>query len=269
MDNAWFGSRTVFPVTDKIIYEQPLNERTRTFMRLEFLFAQAAHSLRGASQWESRNTLASLLEILAIFERSDLKTETIKELERHRAALGQLKRNPQVDSQRLDEITRELDQYFEQLHKFQGSIAAGLKENDFLSSIQQRGAIPGGTCDFDLPAYHFWLQRPAEKRIRDLSGWLSYFESIASAIQLILRLIRESAALKPVVAEQGLYQMSMDSHHPCQLIRVSVDKNLPSFAEISGGRHRFTIRFMQYADAYGNTRQVTRNVPFEIGCCVI
>lgn len=256
-------------MTDKIIYEQPLNERTRAFLRLEFLFSQAAHFLRGANQWESRSALGSLLEILAIFERSDLKTETLKELERHRAALNQLQQNPQVDSQRLGEIVRELDQYSERLHKFQGPITTGLKGNDFLSSIQQRGAIPGGTCDFDLPAFHFWLQQPAEKRIRDLSGWLGYFESIASAIQLILRLIRDSAILKPVVAEQGFYQMSMDPNHPCQLIRVSVDKDLPCFAEISGGRHRFTIRFMQYAKTYDNTHQVTRNVSFEIGCCVI
>lgn len=258
-----------FPVTDKIIYEQPLNERTRNFMRLEFLFGQAAHFLRGTNQWESRSALASLLEILAIFERSDLKTETIKELERHRAALDQLKRNPQVDHLRLDVITRELDQYAERLHKFQGPIIAGLKTNEFLNSIQQRGAIPGGTCDFDLPAYHFWLQQPAEKRVRELSGWLGYFEDIASAIQLVLRLIRDSTDLKPVVAEQGFYQLGMDANHPCQLVRVSVNRDLPCFAEISGGRHRFTIRFMQYADAYGNTHQVTRNISFDIGCCVI
>jgi cell division protein ZapD len=269
MDNTLSDFCTVFPVTEKIIYEQPLNERTRNFMRLEFLFAQAAYHLRGTSQWESRSTMASLLEILTIFERSDLKTETIKELERHQAALGHLQRNPQVDSQRLDEIIQELDQYSESLHKFQGPIAAGLKENEFLSSIQQRSAIAGGTCDFDLPAYHNWLQQPAERRIRDLAGWLSYFESIASAIQLILRLIRDSNPLKPVVAEQGLYQMSMDPNHPCQLVRVALNKDVSCFAEISGGRHRFSVRFMKFADAYGNTRQVTHKVPFEIGCCMI
>ncbi len=256
-------------MTDKIIYEQPLNERTRTFMRLEFLFAQAAHFLRGSNQWESRSAMGSLLDIMAIFERTDLKTETIKELERHQTALGHLKRNPNVDDQRLNEIIKELDQYSEQLHNFHGPIAAGLKENEFLSSIRQRSAIPGGACDFDMPAYHYWLQQSAEKQLRDLSGWLSYFESIASAIQLILRLIRESNPLKAVVAEQGLYQKNMDPNHPCQLVRVALKKDAHCFAEISGGRHRFTIRFMRYADAYGHTQQLIQKVPFEISCCMI
>lgn len=256
-------------MTEKIIYEQPLNERIRTFMRLEFLFRQAAHHLRGRNHWDSRSTMSSLLEILAIFGRSDLKTETIKELERHQAALSLLQRNPEVDSSRLEQITGDLDRYSARLHKSQGPIASDLKSNEFLASIQQRGAIPGGTCDFDLPAYHFWLQQPAEQRVRDLTGWLSQFETIASAIQLILRLIRESTPLKAVTAEQGFYQMSMDPNHPAQLVRVALDQDAPCFAEISGGRHRFTIRFLQYSDQDGHTHQVNRAVPFDISCCMI
>ena len=75
-------------VKDAIIYEQPLNERIRTFLRLEFLFSQAAQHLHDDSQWGSRNTLTSLLDILSIFGRTDLKTEVLKELERHTATLA-------------------------------------------------------------------------------------------------------------------------------------------------------------------------------------
>jgi len=225
--------------------------------------------LHDDSQWGSRNTLTSLLDILSIFGRTDLKTEVLKELERHAATLGKLKSNPDVDGERLGKALSELDALGKKLHKSSGPIAADLKSNEFLSGIQQRLAIPGGTCDFDLPGYHFWLQQPAQKRTRDLASWLNRFEAIASAIQMILRLVRESAVLKPVVAEGGFFQKTLDSSHPCQLVRVAVDRKIPYYAEVSGGRHRFTVRFMHASEQDGHVRQATESIAFELGCCVI
>lgn len=256
-------------VKDVIIYEQPLNERIRSFLRLEFLFSQAAEHLHDDSQWGSRNTLNSLLDILSIFGRTDLKTEVLKELERHASTLGRLKSNPDVDHERLNKALSDLDTLGKKLHQSSGPIAADLKSNEFLGSIQQRQAIPGGTCDFDLPGYHFWLQQPAQQRVRDLADWLNRFEAIASAIQMILRLVRESAVLKPVVAEGGFFQKTLDSSHPCQLVRVAVDRKVPYYAEVSGGRHRFTVRFMHASAQDGHVRQTTETIAFELGCCVI
>ena len=257
------------PVTTTITYEQPLNERIRAFLRLEFLFAQSAQHLRDDSQWGSRCTLASLLDILSIFGRTDLKTEVLKELERHSSTLNKLKRNPGVDSGRLEQILANLEKLGAQLHKIGGPVGADLKENEFLSSIQQRTAIPGGTCDFDLPSYHFWLQQPAQKRTRDLTDWLGRFAAIGQAIQLILQLVRDSTILKPVTAESGFFQKTLDSNHPCQLVRVEVDKKFPCYAEISGGRHRFTVRFLELSRKEGNLKQTSQDIDFQLGCCTI
>jgi cell division protein ZapD len=256
------------PVEDAIIYEQPLNERIRTFLRLEFLFSQAAQHLHDDSQWGSRSTLTSLLDILSIFGRTDLKTEVLKELERHGATLARLKSNPDVDHDRLAKTLGELASLGRTLRESSGPIAADLKTNEFLSSIQQRAAIPGGTCDFDLPAFHFWLQQPSQQRARDLARWLNRFEAAACAIQTILRLVRESAVMKSVVAESGFFQKTLDASHPCQLVRVRVARKVPCHAEISGGRHRFTVRFLETGKD-GHVRQSTQNIPFELGCCVI
>lgn len=252
-----------------IIYEQPLNERIRAFLRLEFLFAQAAHHLQQPSPWDSRGTMTSTLDILSIFGRTDLKTEVLKELERHAGILSRLQPNPDIDQDRLKRILTDLDKFAANLHKCGGPLGADLKKHEFLTSIQQRAAIPGGTCDFDLPAYHFWLEQPPQERTRDLAAWLGRFEAIAQAIQLILKLVRESAALKPVTASNGFFQKTLDPNHPCQLVRVSVPSNVPYYAEISGGRHRFTVRFMASGKTDGHTRQATSDIDFELGCCVL
>ena len=84
-----------------ICYEQPLHERVRTFLRLEFLFNAARHGLDGDTHWDSRAVIARMLEILSLLGRGDIRTEVIKELERHGAMLNRLVSNPGVDEGRL------------------------------------------------------------------------------------------------------------------------------------------------------------------------
>ncbi len=253
---------------DTTVYEQPLNERIRTFLRLEFLFFQAAQHLHDDSEWGSRNTLNTLLDILNIFSRTELKTEVLKDLDRHTSTLTRLKSYPGVDSSRLQSTLSELATLSNKLHESNGPIAADLKTNEFLSGIQQRMAIPGGTCDFDLPGYHYWLQQPTRQRTQDLANWLGRFEVIAQAIQLSIKLVRESATLKPALAEAGFYQKSLDATHPCQLVRVTVDRNAPYYAEISGGRHRFTVRFLEAPHQDGRVKQTSADVNFKLECCI-
>ncbi len=256
-------------VEHRIIYEQPLNERIRAFLRLEFLFQQMRHHLGGTASWDSRAALATLLEMLSIFGRSDLKTEIMKELERHTANLARLGDNPDVDTTQLAGLLDEIDTLIDELHAINGPVTAALKENEFLASIQQRSAIPGGTCDFDLPAYHYWLQLPAEDRMRDLAGWLEHFDVLGRAIRLILRLTRQSTLFRPQRAEGGFFQKTLDSQVPCQMVRIALPAGCPWFAEISGGRHRFSVRFLTLPNANERAVQTSEDVDFELACCII
>ena len=84
-----------------VAFEQPLNERVRTFLRLETLFAQHAHHAADDSEWGLRATLHSLLDIMSVVSRSDLKVEIVKELSEQHDNLAQLAEKPGVDPQRL------------------------------------------------------------------------------------------------------------------------------------------------------------------------
>ncbi len=256
-------------MSQKVIYEQPLNERIRAFLRLEFLFQQIRHHLAGDTPWDSRAALASLLDIMSIFGRSDLKSEVMKELERHTANLSRLEHNPEVDRTQLAELLDEMDALIDQLHAHSGPVGANLKTIEFLSAIQQRSSIPGGLCDFDLPAFHFWLQRPAEERLHDLAGWLNNFDVIGRGIGLILRLTRGSTLFREFTAETGFFQRSLDPNIPCQMVRVALPAGSPYYAEISGGRHRFTVRFQRQPSTSERAVQASADVKFELACCVI
>jgi len=257
------------PVARQVLYEHPLNERVRTFLRLESLFTQAAHHIKRASEWDSRATLTSILEILSIFGNTNLKSEVLKELERHAFGLKRLEHNPQIDNRQLSELLDVIGNHIDSLLGISGQIGGELKSSEFLISIRQRSAIPGGTCDFDLPAFHYWLQQPTKERTDDLYRWLNSFDAIEQAIHFILKLTRESTTLKPTVADDGVYQKTLDPNLPYQLVRIALPAGSPYFAELSGGRHRFTARFLNFSTIENRARQSQEDVEFGLACCAI
>ena len=258
------------PVPRQVLYEHPLNERIRTFLRLEYLFAQAAHHIKRGSEWDSRASLGCILEILSILGNTNLKSEVFKELERHATGLKRLEKNPDIDLGRLTGLLDTIAHLIDRLHRINGQIGSELKSSEFLISIHQRSTIPGGTCDFDLPAFHYWSQQPAKVRTEDLYRWLNCFDDIGEAIRFILKLTRESTTLKPVVADMGIYQKTLDPNLPYQMVRIALPADSPYFAELSGGRHRFTARFLNFSALLEDrARQADRDVKFELACCAI
>ena len=252
----------------KIYFEQPLNERIRTFLRLEALFDQADHQIRGSSIWDSKNSLTSLIDILTIFSRLDIKSELMKELERHIKKLQLIEPDPKVDGEKLQSIIAELQDPLAKLHSINGKVGQELMSNEFLSSIRQRASMPGGSCAFDLPFFHHWLNRPSAERQNDIGRWFSTFDAIREALVLVFELMRTSAPMTTVTAEQGFYQESLDTNYPCQLIRVCTPLDADYFPEISGGRHRFSVRFLSQT-VESRPTQVNHNVTFELLRCVL
>lgn len=250
-----------------IIYEQPLNERMRTLLRLEHLFAQTAFHLEGDTHWDNRRAVASMIDILNLLERADLKTELIKELDRISASLIKLKQQPGVDESRLDETLSEINTHIRHLQTMAGRLGDSLRANELVSAVKQRLAIPGGSCSFDLPIYHSWLAQSPYVRQQQLNQWASCFDAIEDVVSLLLNLIRQSAYFEEANAIEGYYQKTLESQVPCQLVRVTV-KDAELFPEISGGKHRISIRFLQ-RDEDLKASQTHDTVPFTIGCCVL
>jgi cell division protein ZapD len=254
--------------TPATIYEHPLNERMRFFLRLEFLFRQARHSLRGEAVWDSHNTLTTLLEILNIVSRIDIKTEVIKELDRVSGTLNALTETPDINHETLEQLLATLAGFKSQLHSMEGPLAQELRENELFKLVIQRSGIPGGLCDFDLPQYRHWLKSSPETRVENLKYWLSTLDTLRLSVELMLKLIRESENPSPQIAENGNYQQTLVSSTPFQMIRVWLPAQSPYFVEVSAGRHRLTARFME-ASISERPIQTTDNVDFHLSCCAL
>ncbi|MGY6278141.1 cell division protein ZapD [Methylomonas sp. MgM2] len=250
-------------------YEFPLNERIRVLMRLEQLFVQLDHFVAGTSVFDKRAAINTLLDILTIFSRGDLKSELIKELERHAKVLGQLSNSQDVDNKKLQEVLSELGKASRNLYNSSGKVGASVMESGLFQSISQRSSIPGGSCSFDLPAFHYWLEQDQAEQQRDLQNWTQPFKDIRIAINLILGFIRQSSVPKQEIAPAGFFQLALDKAHPVQLLRVSVPSSLHCFAEISGGKHRFSIRFMEPSKDENRPSQTNDDIPFTLARCAV
>lgn len=132
-------------------------------------------------------------------------------------------------------------------------------------SIRSRAGIPGGTCEFDLPAYYAWQHHPAEARREDLENWANTLAPLAESIHLLLRLLRDSGLPQKVMAAGGQLQQNLPQGKTFQLLRLRIDPALGVVPEISGNRLIVSVRLMrQEADRMVAS---TDNTPFELTLC--
>jgi len=255
-------------VVTTLTFEHPLNERARIFMRLEHLFDKLDYLQPQDDPWAARALIETLLDIATISSRSDIKTELIKELDRQAAALERIRDQPRVDITALERLVGDLNKAAEKLRAYTRPIGQRIRENEFLKGVAQRGSLPGGTCGFDLPLYHNWLSRPLRERRPQIDYWTGDLELIRDAIQLLLSLIRTSAAPHRVIAREGLYQESLPTTATAQLIRISLEGDDGIFPEISGNRNRFAIRFLR-GGIEGPSEAVANDVEFNLTCCYL
>src|SRR5215203_6887322 len=113
-------------------YEQPLNERMRNFLRLDFLYQQAVHHHTLPDPWSTRAAVSALLEILAITQRGDIRSEVLKELERQTSQLAAFSTRPGVDSNRLRVLLTKLTRMRDELSSVGALFMQKLRDSEFL-----------------------------------------------------------------------------------------------------------------------------------------
>jgi cell division protein ZapD len=239
----------------------------RTFLRLEFLYHPMLRNSERDSDWATRATISTLLEILAILTRGDVRSEVLSELDHQMAVLKRFQSHSGVDGSRLDTLMRNLAVSREQISGVGTSYLQPLKDSDFLNAIKHRSAIPGGTCEFDLPEYSHWLRQPISRRQQDMAEWIESVRPLCDGASEVLWLIRESAQASRKHAVNGMYQHSMQKDSNCRLLRVSIAKGSSLFPEISGSQHRFTIRFLEWSTVARRAVQTSHDVPFHLSIC--
>jgi cell division protein ZapD len=249
-----------------IRYEYPFNESIRTMLRLEHLFDRLGQLIARDPAVDHHHALATIFEIMDVGARADLKSDLLKELERHRQQLLGFRGNPSIAEATLEEVIGRIDGAYARLNQVVGKAGAALTGNEWLMSIRSRISIPGGTCEFDLPAYYAWQQLDAPRRRADLLQWVASLMPLAEALQVLLGLLRDSGAPHLVVAVGGQYSQSLPAGRVYSLMRVRIDNTLNLVPEISGHRLMVLVRLMRQ-EVDGRLRPSGEDTSFELTLC--
>lgn len=249
-----------------ILYEYPFNERIRTYLRLQELFDRLVQLQARDEPIDHHFALITLFEVMEVAARPELKSDVLKDLERQKQLYASYRGNPAISEKALDGVLAQLEAHFGELNAQSGRLGHELTENDFLMAIRSRAVIPGGTCEFDLPAYHAWQHQPAASRRAELARWLAPFAPLASAIGLLMQMLRESGMTQKVMAAQGQLQQNLPQGRSFQLLRLRIDPALGLTPEISCNRLVVVIRMMQQQPD-GQQVASSADVPFEMTLC--
>jgi cell division protein ZapD len=249
-----------------VLYEYPFNESIRTMLRLEHLFDRLGVLVARDDAIDHHFALATLFEIVDVASRADLKSDLLKELERHKTQFQAYRGNPHVAEAVLDEVIGRIDRAFAGLNQLQGKAGQALATNEWLTSIRSRISIPGGTCEFDLPAYYAWQQQPPPRRRADLAAWVTTVQPLADALKVLLGLLREGGSPQRVIAPGGQFQQSLPPGRSYHLLRLRIDGDSGLVPEISGHRLMVSIRFMK-PDAESRLRGCGVDTDFELTLC--
>jgi cell division protein ZapD len=246
----------------ELIYEHPLNEKLRTYLRLEYLLAQL-HNLNDLdSEWQQQAFFNALFDLVEVLDRNDIRPDLIKDCERCESALVAWANHPSVSGDKLKPVLQKAVRLQSELLR-SGKFVGNLKEDKFLSPLRQRFSIPGGTCYFDVPQLHYWFNLPLEQRQHMAAGWCHEFGLLLEAISFVLGFSREKGQFTAVVADNGFYQSNTEQH---ELLRIRYPIDAGVYPTVSGNKYRYAIRFMQLCDEAGRSNS-DQSISFELACC--
>ncbi|HHF3169568.1 TPA: cell division protein ZapD [Vibrio diabolicus] len=240
-------------------FEHPLNEKTRIYLRVESLLRQA-HLASGFSEnHQYQLFFRALFDMVEIFEQIQLKSELAKDLEKQRLSYRHWLNVDGVDQDALNTLLQEIDVVHSQLMGAE-RFGQALKEDRFLSSIRQRFNLPGGSCCFDLPALHYWLHLPIERKKHDAQQWQASLRPLSDALSLWLKLTRETGHFKARIGRAGFFQSDADE---ANILRLHIPMEYGVYPMISGHKNRFAIKFMSFE----NGQACTQDIEFELAVC--
>lgn len=232
----------------------------RTWLRIEFLIQQLTVNLPIVDHAGALHFFRNVSELLDVFERGEVRTELLKELDRQQRKLQTWIGVPGVDQSRIEALIQQL--------KAAGSVLTSaprigqfLREDRLIALVRQRLSIPGGCCSFDLPTLHIWLHLPQAQRDSQVETWIASLNPLTQALTMVLDLIRQSAPFRKQTSLNGFYQ---DNGGDADLLRLNLSLDSQLYPQISGHKSRFAIRFMPLDSENG---QVPERLDFELACC--
>ena len=246
------------------VYEFPLKEKVRNYLRIEHLLTQLTLASQDVSQHTHLSFLEQIFTLLDLFERLDIRTDLVKDFDVYERNLVHWSQHPNINSDALEKTLASIIRTRDSL-KSAKKFGSELKEDKFLSSIRQRFSIPGGNCAFDLPNLHYWLTQSEQVKKQSMTEWRQAFTLLQDSIGILLSFLREKGQFTTHIAPNGFFQGVADDNS--ELIRIRCQSDVGYYPALSGNKYRYALRFMWFSPTPEQTSNVDKEVTFELASC--
>lgn len=242
------------------VFEHPLNEKTRTKLRLEYLAQQLNHHQPITELNSAISFFHIVSDLLDILERTNFRTELRKDLEIQLQKLLSWKELPGINTTYLVNVIQKIKPVIEQLDSID-RFGGYLSNDPLIKEVRRRLVIPGGYFSFDLPTLALWLTLPQQERDKQVQVWLESLHLLYYALDLNMGFMRDSCEFVHYEAHNTLFHR--DNFGEYELLRVQMNLKDNMYPKISGNQTRFAIRFTPF-DA---SLPVPEPLYFSISCC--
>lgn len=243
------------------IYEQPVDERTRKFLRFENIYMKINNHMDIDSKYDAYSTLLNISELFVNLTRSEIKRDLISEIEIQKVRYQEYIKLDGADKIKLNSIMEKQNAILKTLHDLEANYLNVLKSDELLQTIIKR--INTSCADLD-----YWLSRDHDFRKNQINLWLELIKPIENSIFFCLDLLRRSSETVEVIAKDGMYLFKMDIEKKIRLLRVTMKTDNYFFPRISVGPQRATIAFMTIDDNNKIIR-LNQDINFVLDLCYI
>ena len=243
------------------IYEQPIDERIRKFLRLENIYMKINNHMDIDSKYDAYSTLLNISELFINLTRSEIKRDLISEIETQKVRYQEYIKLDGADKIKLNSIMEKQNAILKTLHDLEANYLNVLKNDELLQTIIKH--INTSCADLD-----YWLSRDHDFRKNQINLWLELIKPIENSIFFCLDLLRKSSETVEITAKDGMYLFKMDVEKKIRLLRVTMKTDNYFFPRISVGPQRATIAFMTIDDNNKIIR-LNQDINFVLDLCYI
>ena len=252
-----------------VVYEQPVAENIRSFLKCEYLHEKINSSLSLESIWSIKSSISALLEMSDFSQRINLKVELLKELEKISFTLQKLNEDNEIELSKFDVYKTKVDRCLASLNNINDNPSKTIIENDFLMLIKSKLHIPAGDNFFDMPSYLNFLTSKKNHIIENINIWSSPFSCFFDSSKLVLDFKRRSSKFDKYRSNKSYFEKKLDKNVRIDLVRIRIEKDMNIYPDISVNRQNINAVFKT---AYGDNRvakTIVDDIEFELSLSIL
>lgn len=243
------------------IYEEPVDERIRKFLRLENYFLRLDFHKKVDSTYDSYTALGCIISIYNTLSRVEVKSELIREIELHKVRYQEYIKIDGSDKIKLNSIMEKQDYILNNLHNLKMNYLSDLNSDEFFQFCVKH--FDTNTSELD-----YWLTRDHAMRLNQINLWLELIKPLESSVSFCLDILRKSSEINEICATNGFHMIKISNEKKVRMLRVTMQSDNYYFPRISVGPQRATITFMMLNDS-NKFIQLKENVTFVLDLCYI